>query len=208
MESNATLSPTEELALLAALAPNGKHGHAHVLAYRNTLIALLMLDAGCRAYELTHLLHRDAYWQDQPRPSLEIRTTHAKYNVGGNIPLSPRLRSALIAYADHFHTDGPVLHEHWLLYNRTPDRPLSRRQVHRIISEAAAQVLPRAIHPHMLRHTFADRLSQVCDVPTLQSLLRHKHLSSTQKYVHVTPSRMATAVAAASALLPPTSESL
>jgi len=191
------LSPKEVETLLLELAPSNYYGYAARAAVRNKLIALLMLEAGCRTREVTRLWVQHAYWQGQPREQLEIPDTIAKYHIGGLIPIPPRLRACLIEYLPLWHPPDRHNPTNYLIYHTTGADPLSCRQIHRILSTAAASAIPGHFHPHMLRHTFADRLRQVTDVATAMRLLRHRHLSSTQVYFHSSDREMATAMSRA-----------
>ncbi|HJX61073.1 MAG TPA: site-specific integrase [Dehalococcoidia bacterium] len=196
MSARHPLSPKQIKELLDTLAPGNGSAYQRRCSIRNKAIALLMLDAGCRACELCYLTYLDAYWQGQVRETLDIRCEVAKYGVGGQIPISPRLHAALEDLRLAYHPNVAALDNRYLIYVHKASLPVSRRQVHRIIAEAGREALGQAVYPHMLRHTYADTMSAVCDAVTLKYLMRHKHLSSTDKYTHRNGQRMADAVAA------------
>jgi integrase/recombinase XerC len=69
---------------------------------------------------------------------------------------------------------------------------LTTRAIHMLIESSSRKAgITRKISPHVLRHSFATHLlDHGCDLRSLQEMLGHKSLSTTQIYAHITTERL------------------
>lgn len=66
-------------------------------------------------------------------------------------------------------------------------RPLNRQIIHKLISAYADKCGLEGVSPHTLRHTFATHLVQNrADIRSVQQMLGHADISTTQIYTHMT----------------------
>jgi len=179
-----TLTAQECDSLLVALL--NKDGTPKQLrrGIRNHTLALLMLDAGLRVSEAIGLNVTDLIFNNAPVNSLLVRQEIAKNHKERLIPISTRLSEALeemfLAYWSDHYKNG----QHRAFTSGRGDKSLTRRQVHNIISNASISALGRSVYPHVLRHSFASRLMRVTNMRTVQELLGHSNITSTQIYTH------------------------
>lgn len=79
-----------------------------------------------------------------------------------------------------------------LLFIRNGARPLTRQRVWQVV-QAAARMSGRKASPHMLRHSCATHMVENgADLRTVQTILGHADISTTQVYTHLALDRLKT----------------
>ncbi|MDM7922614.1 MAG: tyrosine-type recombinase/integrase [Pyrinomonadaceae bacterium] len=70
-------------------------------------------------------------------------------------------------------------------------RPMNRQQIHGFIKNYAERCGFENVSPHTLRHSFATHLVQNrADIRSVQQMLGHADISTTQIYTHITDAHL------------------
>jgi len=179
-----TLNITEQHQLLYALLEKNAQYKSFRKGIRNYLIGCLMLEAGLRVGEVVALKMSHLYFNGRPVQSLVLTEDITKNHVERIVPISGRLRAALVEYLENSERLKSARSWELVFAPTGPQRSLTTRQVERVIRKAGMKTLGRPVHPHMLRHTFATKLMRVTDMRTVQELLGHCKITSTEIYTH------------------------
>src|SRR5687767_9921650 len=149
-------------------------------------------DASMRARALLELLYAtgircaELVGLDVPEVDLDARMVRVlgKGRKERVVPFGTRAREAVIAYLPARARAVPKSDA--LFVNRRGGR-LTDRSVRAILAARVRQVaLAKRVSPHSLRHSFATHLlGRGADLRTIQELLGHASLSTTQRYTHV-----------------------
>lgn len=151
---------------------------------RNKCMTLLMLDAGLRVGEVVKIRRNCLRVFGAPATSVIVPCDVAKNHIQRTIPLTERLTDSIEDMKNSIWEPYATGLMQYAFYRRKPTQPLSRRQIQRIIAAASVRAFGYAIHPHVLRHTFATRLMRVTNARIVQELLGHKNITTTQAYTH------------------------
>jgi len=101
--------------------------------------------------------------------------------------LSPSLLALLRAWWQEGRQQGVMRPGGWLFPGQDPARPITTRQLSRVVEGAAeAAGLTKHVSPHTLRHSFATHLLEDgTDIRVIQVLLGHAKLDNTALYARV-----------------------
>lgn len=169
-------------------------GHADAnqppwIAARNAALVTLLYSTGLRISEALSLTGRD----------FPVRDVLRVVGKGGKERLVPVLSVAQAAIADYVKL---CPHERALdmaLFRALRGKPMSAREAQKVVAHLRARLgLPDGVTPHALRHSFATHLlAGGGDLRTIQELLGHASLSSTQIYAAVDEQHLMNVVAKA-----------
>ncbi|MDX1485302.1 MAG: site-specific tyrosine recombinase XerD [Alphaproteobacteria bacterium] len=115
------------------------------------------------------------------------------------VPLSEPAQAALRGWLRHVRAGSPdPAVERWMFPSRGRSGHLTRQRFAQILKGLAieAGLEPRKVSPHVLRHAFASHLlAHGADLRSLQQLLGHADISTTEIYTHVLEDRLQRLVA-------------
>ena len=162
----------------------------NLLGARDRAILETLYSTGIRVSELVGINRADI---DDTEAILIVRGKGRKERV---VPLGSHALAALrhyVAILDaRLSGDGPAHAQDAPLFINKHGGRISTRSVRRKVSKYLAQAgLDPNISPHTLRHSFATHLlDNGADLRSVQELLGHQSLSTTQVYTHLSTQRM------------------
>ncbi|WP_018995801.1 tyrosine recombinase XerC [Hirschia maritima] len=152
------------------------------IAARDAAMIALMYGAGLRISEALSLTDADI-------PAKEALRIQGKGDKVRLVPLIPAVRDAL---NDYFEKRPFLRDEDGPLFRGVKGKKLNPRIIQKLIENLRIVMgMPETATPHALRHSFATHLlANGADLRSIQTLLGHASLSSTQIYTGVEADRL------------------
>ena len=175
-----SLSEAEVESLFAAAANLAAPANLRMLAALE-----LLYSAGLRISELL-ALGSDVTLHDADRLILR-----GKGGAERMVPLTKSARDAAEAWLNWRNAEGPVTHSTQLFADR--EKQLTRQKFSIMLKNLAieAGLKPERVSPHVLRHSFATHmLNRGADLRSLQTLLGHADIATTQIYTRSRSDRL------------------
>jgi integrase/recombinase XerD len=183
-----TLSVAEVDRLIGAAAARAQTGEGveHLRALRLHCLIEMLYATGMRVSELVSL----------PRSVLagdaRVLTIKGKGGRERLVPLNLAARTALDRYLAATSGEGRITTK-WLFASKSAQGHLTRQrfaQDLKLLAEEAG-LDPERVSPHVLRHAFASHLlDRGADLRSVQQLLGHADISTTEIYTHVLEERL------------------
>ena len=154
------------------------------LELRNRALLEILYGSGIRLSECSNLKMSDIDLDS------EVMLVHGKGNKERYAPIGSFAHDALMDYVENGRRVLMTKYqkEHDIVFVNHHGEPITPTGIEYVLNQIIKKSsLDSSIHPHMLRHTFATHLlNNGADLRTVQELLGHANLSTTQIYAHVT----------------------
>jgi integrase/recombinase XerC len=159
--------------------------HSREFLRRDRAILEMLYSSGLRVSELTGLNLADI---DRAQEILRIRGKGRKERI---VPFGSKAFKALDAYMPvraMIMQKTRVRSDYEAVFLSSFGRRIATRSVQRIVGKYVREAgIGWNLHPHSFRHAFATHLlADGADLRSIQELLGHSSLSTTQKYTHAT----------------------
>ena len=153
---------------------------------RDKCILELLYSAGLRISELLNVRVNQI---SKEKPFLKIK---GKGNKERLVPIGSSAMSLLILYIDTYRANLKLTNHIDMLFLNENGSIISRQACWEMIQKyATVSLINKKISPHNLRHAFATHLlNNGADLRTVQMLLGHANLSTTQIYTHIAKERL------------------
>ena len=160
------------------------------LMHRDQAIIELLFSSGLRVSELVNLTLQDLNLKER------MMRIVGKGNKERIVPFSLKTQKTLSVYLENtrkqlISDSGNMIGTNYVFLNSRGEK-LTTRGVEYILQEIENKTgVTLSLHPHKFRHSFATHLlNQGLDLRTIQELMGHSSLSSTQVYTHVSNQKM------------------
>ena len=156
---------------------------------RNTAMVEVLYASGMRVSELISLKIQQLQIQKNNKTILPYIIIKGKGNKERIVVLNQKSIEALEKYLKIIKSFSNTLNNIWLFPSKTStEGHITRQYFAKLLKKisAEANISPDKISPHKIRHSFATHLlNNGADLRTIQELLGHKDISTTQIYTHV-----------------------
>jgi integrase/recombinase XerD len=161
-------------------------GSATPVALRDAAMLELMYATGLRVSELTGLTVNSINWQ------VGYLVAMGKGDKERIVPVGKTAYDRVKQYLDGARPQLLKGRQSDCLFLNRSGKGLTRQGFWKIVKKYAARVnLAKKVHPHTFRHSFASHLLEGgADLRSVQIMLGHADISTTQIYTHVTRERL------------------
>ena len=155
-------------------------------SYRNKAMLELMYSAGLRVSELVNLKLSDINFND------DIVRTFGKGSKERIVPIGEFASESIKIYINNYRSNMLKKYNNDYLFLNNHGKQMTRQGCFKIIKNIAKEKgINKDLSPHTLRHSFASHLLKYgADLRTIQELLGHSDISTTQIYTHISNEKL------------------